>query len=284
MENDEKSFVRNRLLDILCAIDQVCQRHKIKYWLAWGSLLGAVRHHGFIPWDDDLDIWMPRKDYRRFREIAEKEMPSYFRTIDLYNTKEYILRFMKVQETRRDIYESVSAMSKIENAHGFYVDIFPLDGRPEPWFRQWILSIRLFFARQYLIEYCYRKGGNSAKKLVSRLIGSIAKLFLTDVKTEHQLMKKVERWTSAYDFWSSRHVGFVGPLQLIGKWFFSVDWFQETKMVQFEGYQFPVPGGYDGILSKLYGDYMQLPPENQRVSGHANMEQAPWLYGPTGDE
>lgn len=143
MANYDIRPLQLRLLDILMAIDEMCQKHNLKYYLVDGSLIGAVREKGFIPWDDDMDICMPRADYEKLIEHSRKWLPSPYEFVCFENDPKYPLHFGKVQD---------ASTTLIERPHlyylgGVYVDVFPIDGAPEGKFAQ----------RLYDIKYKYLK-------------------------------------------------------------------------------------------------------------------------------
>lgn len=130
--NPEGSLLWNmqvRMLEMLDAIDEICQRHNIPYWLSGGSMLGAVRHKGFIPWDDDLDIEMLRPDFNRLMEILPNELPDNLR-LQWHTTDEnYFFQFAKVRDRNSQLFER-NGYDKVWKEHGIFIDIFPLEAMP----------------------------------------------------------------------------------------------------------------------------------------------------------
>lgn len=112
-------------VDILDEVVRICNKYDINYYLAYGTLIGAVRHKGFIPWDDDIDIWMFREDYDRFAKIAEKELSEKYYYQDWHKEKEYPYNFAKVR--LNDTVVLQKPITKLNIHHGIYIDIFPLD-------------------------------------------------------------------------------------------------------------------------------------------------------------
>lgn len=98
-------LIKEELLSIYQAFASVCKKHKLRHWVAFGTMLGAVRHNGFIPWDDDFDVFMLREDYEKFLTVANKELPEYFKVVTHRNCSAYPVAFGKIQESRRDVYE-----------------------------------------------------------------------------------------------------------------------------------------------------------------------------------
>ena len=123
--NYDLKELQNVMLQMMIEIDRICRKNNIQYILSGGTMLGAVRHHGFIPWDDDMDIAMPRKDYDRFVEIANSELPERFRLECYENTRDYPYNFGKVRDVNTIFKEKFTASLNIN--HGVYIDVFPMD-------------------------------------------------------------------------------------------------------------------------------------------------------------
>ena len=116
-------LIKEELLSIYQAFASVCKKHKLRHWVAFGTMLGAVRHNGFIPWDDDFDVFMLREDYEKFLTVANKELPEYFKVVTHRNCSAYPVAFGKIQESRRDVYEKIEKETDYINPHGLYIDI-----------------------------------------------------------------------------------------------------------------------------------------------------------------
>ena len=127
-------------LGILREIDKLCKAYHLKYFMSDGTLLGAVRHKGYIPWDDDLDIWMPRKDYEKLEQIMNQE-DSCYKVVNHKNTKGYIYAFGKAVDTRTILKENI----EVNCPMGIYVDIFPYDGQKKKKKEDYIKHVRKMF-------------------------------------------------------------------------------------------------------------------------------------------
>ncbi len=277
-------LVKEELLRIYQAIREICQKHDFKYSAAFGTMLGAVRHRGFIPWDDDLDLFMLRDDYERFLEIAVQELPAQLKLVTFNNTREYPAIFCKVQECDRVIYERIRKEANYINPHGLYVDIFPLDGVPTG-IDSWLDFLRCacaFCRRSHL----QRKGIHSGLK--GRLVGLLGMLLapaFQKQKSDNDFAKQLDCWAKNTPPLSGKEIRYTSCEGRFQKkeLHFPRHVFEAFEDVPFENTSIPVPREYDIALKVLYGpDYMTPPPLEKRVSEHSKVPEAPWIYGPTG--
>ncbi|MBE6404408.1 MAG: LicD family protein [Lentisphaerae bacterium] len=276
-------LIKEELLSIYQAFASVCEKHQLKHWVAFGTMLGAVRHHGFIPWDDDFDIFMLREDYEKFLSVADKELPEYFKLVTHRNCSAYPAIFGKIQESRREVYEKIESETDYINPHGLYIDIFPLDGMPSSWIEQKLDLLR------YAVGYCrkkylFRKGKHgSLAGAISRCAGWFMGLFLWKRKTENDFAFMLDLWVKKYPTTGCKFVR-VGSLDARfqrKEYCFLREIFDDSEVVLFETITVPVPKKWDAALRTLYGDsYMTPPPVEKRVSEHSKSKKAPWYYGP----
>lgn len=251
MSNYDIQAVHRRILDILLAVDQVCKKHHLRYYIIAGTLLGAVRHKGFIPWDDDLDIGMPRKDYEIFMAHSKEWLPSYFEAINGENDPEYPLSFAKIQDARTTLIER----KHLKYTGGIYIDVFPLDGVPENKLVQiWHFTRFAYFNKMlYFIfrdPYKHGKGPSSWVPLLSQWL-----------YTRAGLQKKLKKLMTKYDFDQSEKVCDYddGRKGILPKAILGI-----PQTILFEGKE--VLGPYDPhtYLANKYGDYMQMPPKEKQ--------------------
>lgn len=245
-------------LDILQSIHSFCVEHRLRYSLAFGSLLGAVRHKGYIPWDDDLDIMMPRPDYEQF----VSEYQGYYKhyVVQTYkNDESYFLSLAKVYDNRT---EQIIFPTKT----GVFIDIFPIDGLPDT----------VEEAKSYIDKYCklifhdilytcknnsFRSGNkflNSIKYIIKRIL----------YPSRKNGIKKLDTLINSYPYESSSHAGYA-IVETGLKGYMEKDVFEHYILVPFERYIFYAIADYDTFLTKRYGDYMKFPPEDERVPGHS---------------
>lgn len=242
--------VQSRIIRILNVVDGVCREHGLTYYLWAGTMLGAVRHKGFIPWDDDADIAMPREDYEKL--ISHPEwMPEPFEFICAENDRDYPLPFAKIQDASTTIIERMH----LKYLGGIYIDVFPLDGVPAG-----KLARRCHFARyqfyKKVLYYIYRdpyKHGRGPSSWIPLLC---RRLF-----TQDGVQKSIRKIMMKYGYDSSEHVadyddGMRGitDKDVIGK----------PAPYMFDGHELLGVERYDAYLSNKYGDYMTIPKASDR--------------------
>ncbi len=272
------------ILEIYKAYAGICQRHNLRFYLGYGSVLGAIRHKGFIPWDDDFDVVMPRPDYDRFWEIADKELPPQFKTVTLFNTKEYALPWGKIMETRKDVVDSVCEKVGYGLPQGIFIDIFPLDGcytDPVRCTLRKLMSYLLLSRQRYLLN----NGTSSIRSKLSRFGGFLLRPFFSGLNTARDFTLYSQNRLSKPTFDKSLYCSLFNEELGNGNDEPKMprDVYGDPEWVPFEGLSVPVPHKWHEYLTIQYGDYMTLPPEEQRyVPTHSEQIVAPWRLGPTG--
>ncbi len=267
MEQELLRKVQLTLLEIAKEIKRVCEENDIRYFLSDGSFLGAVRHQGFIPWDDDMDMGMLREDYEKFCRIAPTALkPEYcLETWDADST--YGLPFGKVMK-RNTIYLESKKNDRMRE-QGFYIDIFPFDNAPADPAEQKVLVRKLVsIARMMQMKCCYRPWMEQDRIVWKKRIGYMYYKLKSLLFSHEELAK-------AYDALaiSPEETGVV--LEQSGRprpTFFKKEWCEELTSYTFEGVTFPGPKDYDAYLTTHYGDYMTLPPEGSRENRHQIMK------------
>lgn len=249
-------------LKIAKEIKRVCEISGINYFLIGGTLLGAVRHKGFIPWDDDMDIGMLRADYEKFCAIAPKLLRECYILQTWHTDKNFPLSFGKVRK-RRTVFLEEKSKSLKEN--GFFVDIFPYDYAPKSYkTRQKFLRKQKNLSRVLLMKDRFTpwcdKGKINIKKRIGYLPYQIISVFKSSkeiIAAYEDLVESAKKSDTVYE-----QAGSMATM------YFSTSWFENLDMCEFEGEEFPVPSNKEKCLSIMYGDYMKLPPESERENFH----------------
>jgi lipopolysaccharide cholinephosphotransferase len=254
--------IREIELDLLKELVKVCKANNLRYFLAGGTLLGAIRHQGFIPWDDDIDVLMPRKDYMQLVEIFNVENKENMKIFSIYNNSDYYYSFLKLVDTRTTLIEHQKLLIK---DLGVSIDIFPMDGMPESRVetKRLLKKIRQY----YKMQYAARLPGFSSDCRWYKFVQMYVRYILAKRIGYKKLIKNIENLTTKYDYETSDYIGCsvagYGIKERVSK-----KAFESAIEVQFEDGYYNAPIGYDEYLSNLYGNYMQLPSKEKRVSGH----------------
>jgi lipopolysaccharide cholinephosphotransferase len=264
--------LRKAQLYIANEIKRICDLHQIKYFLDCGSMLGAIRHQGFIPWDDDMDIGMLKSEYNRFLEIAPSELGDDF-FLDNYQTNpDNALVFSKVRLKGTKYIEAKGCEHSKHNE--VFVDIFPYyfisDNERE---RKWEAVIMAGLSQAILSKSGHRiwKGEPFTKRL---------KCIPTDLIGACCSKKKMHEWINKLYYKHTEtarvciHAG-----SCYSYWFFPRTVFSEYINIQFEGNTFKIPKQYDTYLSTVYGNYMEIPPENKRITHRIlELDMGPYIF------
>ncbi len=242
-------------LEMLVEVDRICKKNNISYNIVAGTLLGAVRHGGYIPWDDDADVAMLRSEYEKFRNVCRTDLDAtrfYFQ--DHRNTKGYRWGYGKLR--RKDTEFKRTGQEHMPYDSGVFIDIFPLDHVPENYLKRCIHNLHCTLIRKTLWSAVGRKTDKSKFK---RGLYSIMYL-IPEKRVYHHLMK----FTNKHNNMPSkmvRIITFPTPNRTYG---YLKKWYQHSKDTVFEGITFSGIKDHDEYLSFKFGDYMTLPPENER--------------------
>ena len=238
-----------RILDILMAVDKVCKEHNLRYYIIAGTLLGAVRHKGFIPWDDDLDIGMPRTDYDLLMAHAAEWLPAPFEAACFENDTTYPFPFAKIQDGSTTLIERMH----LKYLGGIYLDVFPLDGMPDSKLAQRLHFMQYFFYKK-ILYFIYRDPYRHGKGM-SSWIPLLCRKFFT-LKGVQETMRRMMK---SYDFdrcdWVVDHDdGFKGvmPKHILGI----------PAPILFEGKEVWGVEHPHLYLKQKYGEYMVVPPHS----------------------
>lgn len=256
MNKDELAILKEKEKELLCYFADFCDQHNLAYRLSEGTLIGAVRHKGFIPWDDDVDVEMPLEDYNKLIAISSTIDPRYFfQSID--TEPGYIYPWAKLRMNGTAFVEKTLAYLPINQ--GIYIDIFPMiKASPSAFKRKNAHRIeRILYAR---IDTGLNLERSKAKKFVAAFLTGLLTFFATPHKACQKLMRHYKRMN---DRSKTSEVYF--PV-----WFDQIVRPYKTKLIKlpFENVLFNCPADYDEVLKAEYGDYMTPPPPDQREPHH----------------
>lgn len=258
MDNETLKKLHNVEIEILDEIVAICEKHNLKYYLIGGTLLGAVRHGGFIPWDDDLDIGMPREDYEEFLKIASKELDNQY-MIDNKNTnKKYYLNFTKIRK-RNTVFEQDFQVN-YDGPKGIWIDIFPVDEAKS--LRNKLTPIQKKINNMIFRLLHYKNGFILGKKLnfIKRFLGKICIIKNSTLLEVQEKLLKLQDGKN-YDY----IVNLASTYDYKKELFLKEDIYPLIEM-GFENKKYNVPRNYKKVLEQVYGDYMKLPPKDKQIT------------------
>ena len=255
-------------LDIFKAFKAICEKHNLRYFAIGGTCIGAIRHKGFIPWDDDMDVAMPYEDYVKFFEVAPDELPDYLVARDfLAQSSRYFWGafYRKIHNIKTAFIEAHNLNHK-DDFGGIFIDIFPINGLPRGKLRQkiFIFIVRMLRKCDFVLRY----------ELHETLKKKLFLLFTRKVPF-YYFANLIKNIVSKYKFDFSDKIIFPWrslPGDPQGKYYKSIFYYEDFENyleVPFEDTTMRVPVGYDRYLTMDFGDYMQLPPEEERISSHS---------------
>ena len=254
------SEIQQMELGIMEYIHEVCQKIGVKYFLAYGSLIGAVRHQGFIPWDDDMDICMLRDDYEKLQDYMIAHPDERYELMSYKNNVNYVYPFMKVQDNHTYLVEEDV---RIDSDMGIYVDIFPVDGyEDDQAFKDKMTKI---IKKRQLSCYTF-KGITNSKSLVNSIIRYISVIIFYFTNT-NKYVAQIDELAKSRKVEDYELVDYV-IYKDMNKPVWKREWLEQVESGSFEGKEFMIPKHYHEILTSDYGNYMQLPPVEQQVSHH----------------
>lgn len=245
-------------LEMALFFDAFCEKHGLTYFLCGGCCIGSIRNKGFIPWDDDVDVFMPRADYERLKELW-KDTPEY--SIQ-YTTKDFLTENQFLTICANETTFIKTYQKDLDINHGLVLDVLPLDGCPSGWRRKmqkiWALLYSLFIVGKAPCNH-----GRMVK------LGGQVLLFLVKPKSlRYRVWHSCEKKMTRYPIEECDYITELcsGPHYMQNE--YPKEAFSSALRVPFEGHLLPIPVGYDTYLKMAFGNYMQLPPEEKRVCHH----------------
>lgn len=253
--SEKRRLVWNEELELFEVFKTLCKRHNLVYYADGGTLLGAVRHSGFIPWDDDLDVVMMREDYDKFIEYAKKELPdNYFLQIPA-TEQDYFYGHAKIRKNNTTAIRYIQYIENYKHHQGIFIDIFPLDNVPDRLFvrkiHKWLAVKMMQFI--YYAKYYYRLNNHS---ILTKIKHWISVVFLPTNKAIKRVFALYEWW---YRLPNRKKTSLVGTtstfyyLEQTNTW--RRDWFEQPISMKFENTFINVPHDFDKVLTKSFGDY-----------------------------
>ncbi len=261
MKNIDKLHTIN--LEIVKEVVRICEKYNLTYYMSGGTLLGAIRHKGFIPWDDDIDLAMPRDDYETFIQVCTKELPASYLLVNFKTDSKYQYYITRIKDINTKVIEErIGNNSKYTNAS---IDIFPLDGSPNN-----ILLRKIYFFRvmshRAIMSLCYK---DSIDRQRRRNMIEKTFLFLMEIIPIEKIFDpykqkcRIDKIMRKYKVEHSQNIGcLMGAYrtkQMVPKKFFGNGQYYKFEDIELNG-----PKMYDEYLKQMYGKYMELPPVPSR--------------------
>lgn len=260
-----QAALQGKMLEILIFFISVCEKYQLDYCLAGGTCLGALRHNGFIPWDDDLDVYMPRPDYERLWKLAEEvNASSHYVLCRTSEERNYHHRVMQLTDVDTTFIHSRCADEDIE--HGVYIDIIPIDARANGRLGRIEQFVDAIFFSIFNIQCKPEYNGGRMTSIMRAGTGLM--LFLVgSPRSRFRLWQKAERRMTSYEWDDAKELIVLTSTFHELRTPFPRSWFRKREAT-FEGIKVLIPECAEEYCKKMYGDYLSLPPEEQRVARH----------------
>lgn len=267
LSEEQLAQLKSTELQILKAFDELCKTHGLTYFITAGTLLGAVRHKGFIPWDDDIDVIMPKKDYKKLAGVCKKSLPDGLFLQNSRTDKGYPFHFSKLCKLGTEVY--FPFLKGVEMNKGIHIDIFPADKCPSNkkiagFLFKWMSAVTYALIAKQDADFDFDYTKKSARLLykILRILPRVMVVALRDFVISFVGL-----------FCSGRILATVSGGHGYPKETYNAEWFTDKVMLTFEDGEFPAPKGYDKLLTNMYGDYMTPPSEDDRNGHFYNTEQ-----------
>lgn len=262
----DKDEVREIQLNMLNDLVDFLKKNNLRYFLSGGTLLGAIRHKGFIPWDDDIDINMPRPDVEKLYELTGGRLGKYIITTGGVNDPfSPACMWFRMYNAEVIIENYYGGNSKKPFYHPIFIDIFPIEGFPKDKIIGMLFSKKLIFIRK-MVGVSWHKG------IIPKNGSYILKQILTYIPAKligyRRWYNLFEKESQKYKFDESEYAGVTTTVQYLPREKVKKEDYLKRVIVSFEGNEYNAPGNYDTYLSNLYGDYMKMPPKEKQKSDH----------------
>ena len=244
------------MVKTLESIDKCCRENNIKYSLCWGTMIGAIRHHGFIPWDDDIDVMMPRDDYNRFLEVYNDEKYGVYTPKKNKNCIQIITKIFD-KRTCAFYYNHPKSL------FGVWVSIFPYDNAPDENLRQWEKR-RDFLLKLYHIKTTRFFTTNSLKKRLGKVLLKMLVLPFSSI----WINNKLEACLTKFNGYQTKNICIWPGIPYNEFKYYPKELLDDFIDIQFENVKTRIIRRYDEFLRLRYGDYMELPPKSERIPKH----------------
>ena len=253
--NNNLGKLQDRLLELMKVFQKICEENKLCYYVLGGTCLGAVRHQGFIPWDDDVDVGMPRQDYDRLLALPTEKFPEWMERRHFRTVKNYPYYYLKLMDRRTTLIEQ----NNIDQVGGVFIDIFPLDGAHAPHFGERLRYKRIRLLNR-LMQLYYTDG--KAEDIFRKALWCWAKM-----QNIQKICEKLDKAVTAVPFGSTGYfASYTGyykekewmPMKILGR----------PVYLEFEDIKVCAPEQAERYLTALYGDYRKLPPPEERGNHH----------------
>ena len=263
LNNEQRIILKNTQLELLDAFKTFCNAHNLRFYLFGGTLLGAIRHNGFIPWDDDIDVCMPRDDYDKFLKLFNENDKYYLQTTD--TDKYYFYHFAKLMK-KNTVYNEFFTQN-LKTQKGIFIDIFPINGYPNNRITKLHYNFWLFLLnkKSYPLNICKTRKINRNFTYIAMTILSWVLFWWAPY---HLCAKMRNNFMKRHQYLKSNKVIVGTNLRKI----YNRDYFVGLSDVFFEGRKMYGMGDVTKYLTKMYGDYMKLPPESERAPHHYLVE------------
>ncbi len=274
MKKEELLQLQHMELDMLKTVIALCGKHSIPYYALGGTLLGAVRHKGFIPWDDDIDIGIPRPDYEKFLEIASEELPSNLKTV-YFRVQEKGTRLIYNCQVQDENVRLVQNIANIPYETNVWIDIFPLDGMPSNPVLRFIHSGTLLYRRMRIQFSMFDMNVHQKRKgrpwHERALIALHKATGIGSGSDPRRMMEKMDSALRKYDYGKSGYL-----INMMGAWklkeMFPKEWYGGGVRLPFEDITINCPRQYDRVLTQMYGDYMTPVQDDREKEEHHSIE------------